>query len=276
MPDLRGVTVQGPTVVRRQLGNRLRQLREEAGQTIKAVASAKIFSTSKMIRIEGGKIEVKAGDVWTLYRFYGVTDPDVINSLAELADGTGARGWWEDFDDQMPNPFALFLGLEQDADEILIWNPEVIPGLLQIADYTEAVVGRARPTDGLSRAIELRAARQERFFARKAPVRAVLGPATLLRPVGTPSVMNRQRQHLVKLARKRQVGLRVLPFSIGAHVGMAGAFTIFRFDAETSPSAIHFETLAGGRYMEGDAELRRYRSAFDTLWQESTPIEEYR
>jgi transcriptional regulator with XRE-family HTH domain len=267
------VTVQGPTVVRRQLGSRLRRLREEAGQTINSVASAKVFSTSKMIRIEGGKIEVKAGDVWTLCRFYGVTDPAVIDALAELADGTGERGWWEDNEDRVAGWLALYLGLEEGVDELLVWQPELVPGLLQTAAYADAVL-REGGIDDVGRALQLRLARQRRFFERGTPLRAVLGPATLHLEVGDAATAAAQRRHLIQLAGSQRADVRILPWSAGAHVGMTGGFTIFGFDSDADPSAVYLETLVGGRYMESPGELARYRAAFARLWEQSVPIEE--
>jgi transcriptional regulator with XRE-family HTH domain len=274
MPHSPVVTVQGPTVVRRQLGTRLRQLREEAGQTIKAVADAKIFSTSKMIRVENGKIEVKAGDVWTLCRFYGVTDSVVIDSLALLADGTGERGWWEEYGDRVPDWFALYLGLEQGADEVLIWNPELVPGLLQTAEYAEAVL-RAGGLLDVSGAVQLRLDRQQRFFQRNAaPLRVALNPAPLLCEVGGAELAYAQRQHLRSLAAGEHVDLRILPWSAGAPAGLTGGFTIFGFDNEADPSAVYLESLRGGRYLEQADEVSAYRLAFESIWQLATPIEE--
>jgi transcriptional regulator with XRE-family HTH domain len=269
------MTVNGPTVVRRQLGNRLRKLREDAGQTISAVAGSKVFSTSKMIRMEGGKIEVKAGDVWTLCRFYKVTDSAVIDALAALADGTGERGWWEAYNDRIPDWFALYLGLEEGADELMIWQPELVPGLLQTPDYSKQVL-RAVGIDDVARSLELRRARQERFFTRTdpGPLRVVLGPDTQLRDVGE-NVQPAQQAHLIALNARPGVELRVLPFSVGAHVGMAGGFTIFDFASAANPSAVYLETLIGGHYLEHENELAQYRQAFDTIWQQSVPIEEH-
>lgn len=268
------MTVNGPTVVRRQLGNRLRKLREDAGQTISAVAGSKVFSTSKMIRMEGGKIEVKAGDVWTLCRFYKITDSATIDALAALADGTGERGWWEAYGDRIPDWFALYLGLEEGADELMIWQPELVPGLLQTPEYSEQVL-RAVGIDDVERSLELRRARQQSFFGRDAPgrLRVVLGPDTQLRDVGG-DVLAAQRTHLISLSARAHVELRVLPFSVGAHVGMAGGFTIFDFTSEANPSAVYLETLIGGHYLEHENELALYRQAFDRIWRQSVPIEE--
>ena len=55
--------VTGPTVVRRQLGQRLRRLREEAARTEQEVERAKVCSRTTLWRIESGKSPVKMNTV---------------------------------------------------------------------------------------------------------------------------------------------------------------------------------------------------------------------
>src|SRR6266511_2977723 len=55
--------LQGPTVVRRQLGRRLRRLREAAGKTERDLEEANLVSRAKLWRIESGRTPVKVPDV---------------------------------------------------------------------------------------------------------------------------------------------------------------------------------------------------------------------
>src|SRR4051794_13024728 len=81
----------GSTVARRQLGRRLRRLREEAGRSIEDVAMAQLASRSKMWKIENARIKVKQGDVLLLARFYGANGSETDQLLA-LAAATGLVG----------------------------------------------------------------------------------------------------------------------------------------------------------------------------------------
>ena len=57
----------GSTVVRRQLGVRLRRLRDAAGKTDRDSEEARLASRAKLWRIETGKVPVKVADVRALY-----------------------------------------------------------------------------------------------------------------------------------------------------------------------------------------------------------------
>src|SRR5215813_1406259 len=122
--------IQGSTVVRRQLGRRLRRLREAAGKTERDVEEANLASRAKLWRIETGKTPVKVADVRALCWLYGA-DTATTDALAGLAIGTAAQGWWEDYGDAVSDWFGLYVGLEAAATEIRLYDPELVHGLLQ-------------------------------------------------------------------------------------------------------------------------------------------------
>jgi len=79
--------IQGSTVIRRQLGRRLRKLRDAAGKTERDVEEAGLASRTKLWRIEAGKVGVRIADVRTLCWLYGA-DQATTDALAALATGT--------------------------------------------------------------------------------------------------------------------------------------------------------------------------------------------
>ncbi len=116
--------ITGPTVVRRQLGRRLRRLRDAAGKTERDVQDYKLASRAKLWRIEAGKTPVKKADVRALCHFYGA-DEATTEALVTLSEGTDAEGWSE----TRPDWFSLYLGLETSATEIRAFDPELFHGL---------------------------------------------------------------------------------------------------------------------------------------------------
>jgi uncharacterized protein DUF5753 len=68
------------------------------------------------------------------------------------------------------------------------------------------------------------------------------------------------------------VTVRIVPFSVGLHLGiMAGAFTLLRFPLtsdgrETEPPVVYIENLAGALYLEKPAEIEKYDVAFSRIW----------
>jgi transcriptional regulator with XRE-family HTH domain len=274
------MSIPGSTVLRRQLGRRLRRLREAAGKSERDIEEASLASRATLWRIETGKTPVKVADVRALCWLYGA-DRATTDALAGMAVGTTAQGWWEDYGDVVPDWFGLYVGLEATAAQLRIYDPELVHGLLQTPDYIGAVVRAAQPGVDermVRRQIELRGERQQTLNRQPAPLRlsAVFGAGVLARPVGGEAVMAAQVRRLRELAALAHVEVRVLPWSAGAHAAMhTGAFTVLDFDDPDDPAVVYLETHTGARYLERPEELAAYRRLFDLVHQQSVPIEEY-
>ncbi len=272
--------ISGSTVVRRQLGRRLRRLREAAGKTDRDIEEACLASRAKLWRIESGKGPVKVADVRALCWLYSA-DQATTDTLAALAVGTTAQGWWEDFSDVIPGWFSLYVGLEAAATHIQTYDPELVHGLLQTPAYIRGLQ-EARHPDGLDpviaqQVVKLRHERQQVLTNRTPPLRvtAVLGAGVLARPVGGRQVMAEQVDRLRELNRRDHIDLRVLPFEVGAHAAMVSPFTVFDFGDPDDPSVAYVETHMGSRYFEKSDELAVHRRIFDLVYRQSVPLEEY-
>lgn len=273
------MTAPGSTVVRRQLGRRLRRLRDAAGKTPADVETAKLVSGAKLWRIETGKTPVKVPDVRALCWLYGA-DEKTTDALAALAVGTTGNGWWEDYNDVVPEWFKLYVDLEAAADEIRRYDGQVVPGLFQTADYARAVYRAARPGDGaaaIERHVRLRLDRQRKVLGRTPPARivAVLDEAVLVRAVGGPAVLAEQTAHLRGLDRHDHVEIRVLTAGSGAHAAMLGAFVLLDFADPDDPPVAYLEAEVGARYLEEPAQLDTYRRICDLIYQQAVPLKEH-
>ncbi|MFV2088019.1 DUF5753 domain-containing protein [Micromonospora sp. LOL_021] len=271
--------VTGPTVVRRQLGRRLRRLREESSRTEQEVERAKVCSRTTLWRIENGKFPVKMNTVRGLCWFYGA-DPETTDALTRLAGASDEHGWWESHGDAVPDWFRLYVGLEAAATEIGVYDPEVIHGLLQTPDYMRAVFRATypeAPQEKIERLVSLRLDRQISYYDREQPARivAILGAGALVREVGGPAVMAEQRAHLAGLGRRVRVEVRVLPWSVGAHPAFSGQFILLDFADPDDPDVAYVESHMGARYLERPEELAEYRRIFRLIRKQSVPIEEH-
>jgi transcriptional regulator with XRE-family HTH domain len=267
------------TVVRRQLGRKLRALREACGKTREEVAATKLMSRGKLELIEFGRTMVRPGDVFELGMLYGAST-EVINALRELAVATTQEGWWQEYSSGLAKGFETYLDLESAASEIRIFQPVVIYGLFQTEDYARAVERNSNP--GLSEAavegsVQLRLARQRRLLApdKRVSLQTVLGEAALRMEVAEPAVMRCQYDRLRHLAGDGTVDLRVLPFRAGAHPGLLGAFTILDFDDPEDPAVAHIGSYVGARYSDQAAQVDSHRQVYDGLWRQSVPLEEF-
>jgi transcriptional regulator with XRE-family HTH domain len=273
------VPVTGQRVVRRTLGRRLTRLRVASGKSRREVAEAKLgISEPTLHRIETGKVPVTVANVRALCWLYGI-DASITDALAELSLGTSQEEWW-DASPVIPDWFKLYVGLEASASRIYSYDGEVIPGELQTEQYARAVFGAEQPADAeaADRHVKLRMQRQHALFARVPgpDVVTVLGEGALTRPVGGEAVLKAQIEHLHRVAQRGNVEIRVLPFSVGAHAAMAGAFRIMDFDDAEDPDVVYLETHVGAMYLEEPDEVDEYRRIFQLIRNEAIPVKDYR
>jgi transcriptional regulator with XRE-family HTH domain len=273
------VPVTGQRLVRRTLGRRLTRLRTAAGKSRREVAEAKLgISEPTLHRIETGKTPVTVANVRALCWLYGA-DASITDALAELALGTSQEEWW-DASPLIPDWFKLYVGLEASASRISCYDGEVVPGELQTEAYARAVFSVEQPTDSAAadRHVKLRLHRQQALFSRNpAPqMIIVLGEGVVTRPVGGPAVLRGQIEHLREVGRRDNVQIKVLPFAVGAHAAMAGAFRILDFDDPEDPDVVYLESHVGAMYLEETAEVDEYRRIFELIGKDSVLIEEFR
>jgi transcriptional regulator with XRE-family HTH domain len=264
----RGSPEQNPTLRGRRLAMELQRRREATGMSREEVARQLEWSTSTLFRIETGRSRPQPGNVRTLLELYGVTGPE-RDGLIQLTRDARQPGWWHSFRDVLPNPYEVYIGLEAGAASIRNFEPVVVPGLLQTADYAREIF-RNGPIelepDGVERLVEVRRARQE-ILARDDRPRlwAVIDEAVIHRVVGGVSVMRGQLRHLAESAQQGKTTVQVLPYRAGAHAGTIGAFVILDFHEDTDPAMVYVETLAGDIYLEEHPDVTRYTLAFDRL-----------
>jgi transcriptional regulator with XRE-family HTH domain len=258
----------GPTIRRRQLAKRMRHLRELAGKTPREAADWAGTTTSTISKIENAKHSVQLAHIKLLLQLYGLEPPD-SDEILRLAREANQRGWWtsSSYGDTLPKWFRDYVGLENDAEEIWAYDPELIHGLLQTPNYVRAVVAAAQPGSSpadLERSVDLRQARQDKLHGANPPkLNVILGEGALRRTVGGPDTMAEQLDTLLHLAKLDHVSLRVLPFAAGAHPAMVSPFILLRFDSEPdNMNVVYLEHDTGALYLERPADIDRYTWIF--------------
>ncbi|HEX4063480.1 MAG TPA: helix-turn-helix transcriptional regulator [Streptosporangiaceae bacterium] len=263
----------GPTVLRLLLGNQLRMHREASGISTEAAGYEIRASRSKISRMENGRVSFKERDVCDLLTLYGVTDESVLGGLLSLARQANAQGWWTRFGDVLPDWFDAYLGLEEGAALIRIYELQFVHGLFQTEDYARSVTGIGRQDgdrDEIERRVSVRMQRQ-RLLSRPEPPRlwAVMDEAALRRPVGGRAVMRGQIEHLLEVAELPHVTLQIMPFSRGSHAAAGGSFTILRFGEPDLPDVVYIEQLTSALYLEKREDLDYYLEVMDRVCSES-------
>ncbi|GAA1776912.1 helix-turn-helix transcriptional regulator [Actinomadura chokoriensis] len=257
-----------PTVRRRRLAAEMRRLRRESGKTREEAAKFADIAPATVSRIEAAVHAPKVADIMALCKFYGLDD-DRTEVLVTLARQSRQRGWWHQYSGSIPDWFEVYVGLEEEASEVLHYEPEAIPGLLQVEGYIRAIslAGlEAPPDEELERRVALRLKRQERLTGSDAPkVWAILNEGAIRRQVGGRETMRQQLDHLTSLSQLNHVNIVVLPFSAGAHPGMHGPCTLLRFPEPADPDVAYVQYRRGSVYLEDPSDIGHYVEVFDHL-----------
>jgi transcriptional regulator with XRE-family HTH domain len=260
-----------PTVRGRRLRYELKRLRDERGLTIDQVSelSGGDLRQPTISRWETGDRRIRPTDLRFLLDVYEVQG-EQREALLTLSRQARERGWWQTYTGAaVPEWFQVFVGLEAEATFVHEYTAELVPGLLQTADYYRAF-NEASPaaanSDEIERRIAVRMRRQERLTGDD-PLTfwAVLNEAVIHRVVGGTETMRAQLRQVAELAKLANVSVQVLPYKAGAHPAMDGSFIVLGFPAAGDPDVAYQEGQAGSLYLEEPRQVERYTLMFDHL-----------
>ncbi|MFG2127372.1 helix-turn-helix domain-containing protein [Streptomyces sp. NPDC048751] len=264
-----------PTLLKMLVGVQLAGFREDAGLSQDQAARALGFSGAKLSRIESGKGRrpPTERDVRALLELYG-TDAYEASVLIKLLQRAGEPGWWQRYDKRlMPEWFDRLVGLQEAAATIRTFEIQYVPGLLQTAAYTRAVVERGlpnAPAGEVQRRVELRMRRAELVTRADAPrLWAVVDESVLLRVLGGKDVMREQLGHLIEMARRPNVTVQVVPLDVTNASAPAIPVTYLRFGGLDLPDVVYLEHIRSANFLEDRDETEEYRLALDRLADEA-------
>ena len=254
---------------RRFVGGALRRYRENVGYALEDAARVLECDRSKISRIETGQRGIRPKELRELLTEYGVPESEQA-ALVAIASRGGPRGWWHQYADIWPEAYLDYVIMESAASEIMTYEAQLVPDLLQTDDYARAVAA-AEPQYATDQqredAVAAKAVRRQLVLGGKRRLRVILGEGALHQAVGGPGVMAGQISHLVELSGDSpDLTLQVLPFSAGAHAGAGGgSLAILRFPDAPSLGIVYLEALSGGVYLESQEDVARYIRAFALL-----------
>jgi transcriptional regulator with XRE-family HTH domain len=274
-------TDQGPVVQSALLRNDLVRLRKESGLTQEQVAEALEWSPSKLIRIEGGRSSITKVDLDALLSEYGVTSESRREQLQALNRGARERAFWNKYRDDVDAIYLNYVGLEAGAAFIRAFESSYVPGLLQTADYAKALTSNWASTVKVASIIGLRLERQAELAKRSAKPRQyyVIDEAVIRRHIGVstdPAIMPNQLRSLADKAEADElITVRVMPFTVGAHLGLSGPFILLEFDGVLADylymdaGRTEYANLVAG----DDPRVGQCRDEFETLVERALPAD---
>jgi transcriptional regulator with XRE-family HTH domain len=264
-----------PALCRLQLGSELRRLRLHAGLAGSQVARRLLWSPSKLTRLETGENSVvEQTDVMALCEMYGADSETQAQLMGYAAVTKTRKDWWQspEYRPVIRPVFKAFLGLEATASTLHNYEAEFVPGLLQTEAYVRVIHERAHhglSAEEVNRLVEVRMMRQEVLRRQDNPLKytAIINEAVLHRPVGGADLMRRQLTHIVETAEELPtIRVQVVPYRVGAHAGMNGAFHVLRFpDGAAIKSIVYLEHLADAWVSRREGDVERYEEAFTEL-----------
>jgi transcriptional regulator with XRE-family HTH domain len=247
----------------RLLGARLREKREAAGLTGVEVGRRMRRAHSSLSRWESGDQIPRPGDLLYMLEMYGISgdERDALMRLAEEAHEHNQAS------EVVSAAVADYDWLQGRAWKLETFQNAVVPDLLQTADYAREILKAWDPAAGrerVERVLGTRMARQHRLSGNEAvKLCAVVSEGVLRQAIGGSDGMGAQLRHLLDRAALPNVELRVVTASAGAHPGLAGPFTIMRF--QDAPDLVQVVTRGGDIYFEDpepfERALRRIKTA---------------
>jgi hypothetical protein len=237
-------------------------MRAEARMTLDAAAVALFRTKSALHRIEKGETMVDVHVVKSMMDLYDHYDPDLIDEAVRARK----PGWWTKYGVENRG----YIDIESEANEVWDVALILIPGLLQIPDYTRALfeahrLGRTKKR--LENDITVRQIRQQRLTApeNRLSFDTIIDESVLRKGVGGPRIMHDQLEHLLRAATLPNVTIRVMPDTGAAHNGIGSGFTLLRFADPADPPVIYIEHPFGAVHLEEEERTVEARLTFEHL-----------
>ncbi len=199
------------------LGDRLREIRIDAGLTGRHLGALTGWHSSKISKIEHGKQVPSAADIHTWCDRCGASDhsEDLIASL-HAAEGMFVE-WRRMERGGLRHAQESVLGLWQRTRQFRIYSGWVVPGPVQTPDYIAAVlraiVLRRELPDDTAEAVKVRVSKQRVLHQAGRTFAIVLEESVLRSRIGGAQTMAAQLGHLLVASALPAVSLGVIPLA---------------------------------------------------------------
>lgn len=230
---------------RSELGAALRALRQASGTEAKTVARSSVMSASKLSKIETGKLSPSADDVDRILTSIGVSDEVKAEYMeAARAVATEATAWRLIQRAGLHKAQKQLQAVEADMDLLRVFQPALVPGLLQTPEYMRAILSRHDDLteETVRRTMSARLERQEVLYDEDKTLRFVITEPVLRWLIVPTPVMAGQLDRLISLTRLPNIDLRVVPLA-GAQRDIPNHAFVVRDDRSVSVETVHAKVV---------------------------------
>jgi transcriptional regulator with XRE-family HTH domain len=255
-----------PAPLRWLIGVELARYRNAAKLSLTEASDESGISRAKLGHLETGRQQQDPEDLARLLAVYGAVQRD-IDRLITLTSRADDATWWAPWADVVPDWLTTFVGLEGLAETEFVFEPIIIPGLLQTEQYAAILTAntpRVR-ADHSERFVGFRIARTRRLTDCERPLHlhAVLAEGALRLAVGDSTVQQAQLRHLLTMAELPTVTIQVVRPEDGPHTALTGQFVILGF--ENVRSIGYVELHDGAMYLQDANQVRTYTMVAEDL-----------
>lgn len=248
---------------RRALGQRLRELRKHADLTGAQLAESLSWPASKVSKLENGKQTPTEADIrdWTAATNSGNEAAGLLASLNTL--NVQHAEWRRMFQGGL-HPHQMELAdLDERTRLFRAFEPTVVPGLLQTAEYARARFAEGirvmRVQNDIDAAVRGRMQRQEMLYRSDKRFHFVLTEAALRFRLCDTDVLLAQLDRLVSLSALRNVRLGIIGFATRPVVAPWHGFWLLDTDR------VMVETYSAELNLAQPQEIALYSSIFEQL-----------
>ncbi|MCA1185997.1 MULTISPECIES: helix-turn-helix transcriptional regulator [unclassified Saccharopolyspora] len=248
------------------LGAELRDARRKSGHTLRGLASILDVSHSVLVRWEHGDRVPSAESISAVCVVLGVSST-ARSRMLKLAREAAA----EPAPSQTPgaaggvDQLATLLEFERTATKITDVAPLLMPGLLQSAEYTRAIMATGVPEQEANKRVAMRQGRRDTITRKRSPAKytALILESVLHQPIGRTGGLHDQLRFLDEISERDNVELRIIPSAAGWTPAHAGPFVLLEF-AKADP-VVHLEHHRSSAFLQDDDSVGAFRAARDEL-----------
>jgi transcriptional regulator with XRE-family HTH domain len=242
----------------RSLAAALRGARTEAGLGQRELARQLGIQHPQLSYWERGQRLPKVEDVSAILAKLNIVG-DERDRILELARNASEPNWLTA--NGMSPALAGVLDCERTARSITTWAHAVIPGLLQVSPYARAIIAAGvTPANKVESLVMMRMGRRD-ILTRPSPIsfNALISEAALREVIGSPEVQASQLRHILAMAERPNIDIRIVQPGHGWHPGMVGSFVIYDF--ANSPSIVHIEHYSSSAFVYEEHDVEAFQAA---------------
>ncbi|MFD6245505.1 helix-turn-helix domain-containing protein [Streptomyces roseolus] len=173
---------------------------------------------------------------------------------------------------QLPSWFRPYVEMEAKAAYLCSFQAQLVHGLIQTEAYARALMS-VRFENDLDGLVAARIERQRILDREQPPLFwVVMSEAALRQEVGGRKVMQDQLAHLLAMQEREWVKIQILPFTVGAHAGSLGSFTLLRFSDD--PDLVYTEDFVQGHMTVDSATFKQGALRYDHLRAAALSVED--